>query len=125
MQSLYSVVLETDNPIETPTAVKINANGKLEPCDNATDFIGVAIPGLEPDLQTLRMQAATGPLVVYHKGLSTATVSAGTYEKGTKLTIDGTNAGRLKVAGSSDLVVAVAIQSETVTDTAVIQVLIL
>ena len=122
-QSLVSVVFESEQPIEQPIAVKM-ANGKLVPCDDATKFVCIAIPGLEPDLQTLRIKESTGPLVVCHKGLAKVAVAAGTYSKGTALTIDTSNAGQLKEAGASDPVIAYAVEDVTVTNGDVITVII-
>jgi len=124
-QNLSTVILESTTPIETPIAVKVNANGKLEPCDDAATFIGVATPGIEPDIQTLRAKPTTGPLVVYHKGIAEVIVTAGTYEKGITLTVDSTNPGQLKPAGAGDTVIALAAQTETLSNDDILQVIIL
>ena len=121
-QSLTSVIFEADQSIETPTAVEIDTNGKLVPCSDATKFFGIAVPGMEPDVATLRTKASTGPLIVINKGLARATVTAGTYMKGSALTID-TGTGKLKLAGN-DPVVAYATEDVTVNDNDTIAVFI-
>lgn len=123
-QSLVSVVFESEQPIETPIAVKLNDEGKLVPCDEVDKFIGIVTPGMEPDVTTLRTKASTGPLVVTHKGVTKATVKAGTYKKGMKLTVD-TTTGMLKVAGNTDTVVALALEDATVQDGGVLTVFII
>jgi len=123
-QSLVSVVFEAEQPIETPVAVKVNDEGKLVLCDEVDKFIGIAIPGMEPDVTTLRTKASTGPLVVVHKGVTKVAVKAGAYKKGMKLTVD-TTTGMLKAAGNTDTVVALALEDATAQDGDVLTVFII
>jgi len=122
-QSLVSVVFEAKEPIEQPTAVQIDDDGKLVKCDDAAKFFGIAMPGMEPDVETLRVKATTGPLVVIHKGVAKAIVKAGTYKKGTRLTIDA-GSGKLKIAGANDTVVAYAAEDVVATEDDILTVII-
>ena len=112
-QCIISVVFETKDPIEVPTAVEMGTDGKLVPCSDANNFFGIAVPGLDVDVATLRTTATTGPLVVVHKGLAKATVVAGTYTKGSPLTVDA-GTGKLKIADVSAGDVVVAYSTEDV-----------
>jgi len=124
-QCIISVVFETKDPIEVPTAVEMGTDGKLIPCSDANNFFGIAVPGLDVDVTTLRTDASTGPLVVVHKGLARATMTAGTYIKGSPLTIDA-NTGKLKLAdiASGDVVVAYSTEDVVVADGDVLTVFI-
>jgi len=114
-QSLVSVVFEAEEPIEKPVAVTINKEtGKLKKCVNVDEFVGIAMPGMEPDVTTLRTKPTTGPVVVIHKGVAKVTVTPGTYKKGMPLTID--NNGILKSAGDGEKTVAYAIEETVVED---------
>jgi hypothetical protein len=125
-QSLVSVIFEAANPIERATAVQLDSNGKLVPCNDASKFFGIATTNLEPDLATLRVAPTKGPLLVYHKGLAKATVVAGTYKKGQKLTVDSTHPGMLKpVTDPAEVAVAIATENATLDDAGLLQVFIL
>ena len=113
-QSLVSVIFEAEEPIEKPIAVAINKEtGKLKKCTNADEFVGIAMPGMEPDVTTLRTKPTTGPVVVVHKGIAKVSVMPGTYKKGMSLTIDN---GILKPAGERDKAVAYAVEDTVVED---------
>ena len=124
-QSLVSVVFEIDENVEIdqPAAVKLD-NGKLIPCDDADKFFGVVVPGMEPSVETLRTKVTSGPVIVTHKGIAKVAVAAGTYNKGTPLTIDTTNPGKLKVASNTDKIIAYAVDEVVATDNEVITVFI-
>lgn len=123
-QSLVSVVFETEQPIEIPLAMQMGTNNKLVPCDDVSKFIGIAIPGMEPDVTTLRTKASTGPLTVVHKGVAKVAVKAGTYSKGQGLTIDTSNPGKLKLADTNEPIIAYALEDVTVQDGDVITVFV-
>jgi len=123
-QSLVSVVFEAEQPIETPLAMQMGPNNKLVPCDDVSKFVGIAMPGMEPDVTTLRTKATTGPLTVIHKGIAKVTVKAGTYRKGQMLTIDTNDPGKLKPADSNEPIIAYALEDATVQNGDVITVFI-
>jgi len=127
-QSLVSVIFEAEEPIEKPVAVTINQEtGKLKPCLATEKFIGIAMPGMEPDVTTLRTKPTTGPVVVIHKGIAKVTVMSGTYKKGTPLRVVPRHPrGYLDVAANEgDTVVAYAAEDAVVEDGDVITVFII
>jgi len=126
-QSLVSVIFEAEEPIEKPVAVTINQEtGKLKPCLATEKFIGIAMPGMEPDVTTLRTKPTTGPVVVVHKGIAKVSVMPGTYKKGTPLRVVPRNPrGWLDEAGEGDTVVAYAAEDAVVEDGGVLTVFVI